>query len=142
MADEPNTEALDEAQPGPARPREDLLLTALVVMANDHGGQVTVTLSVGGAAVSGNLVGRDVWLEALANRVSGSGAGFLGLLTEEFKMDGVRSADPDWQENYVHLVDARFLTGSAPWPELSTPGTLWRGRLGSVDGWAWGRLGA
>jgi len=137
----------------------DWLLQKWVDVVNTSGVSVSITLSVGGILVSGQLIGGKEYFELLRKWVEDGFAPHvrscfatlydaieeLGTIydhgfvepTEVFRLSE-RSREPDRDPPvHIHLKDARFLVGG------STPiggSVLWRGRLGSVDGFCFGIL--
>lgn len=139
----------DERGPG-QEDRGDPTLSVLVRIANAGGMSLGVTLMVGGAVVSGILVGTADFNEGLAEYIdqkSGPDGKFLADmhrkaaedLRSEFGDDFKAAFGAPYVATYIHLRDARVYTphGSVPRNE----GIFWRGRLDSVDGWSIGSLG-
>lgn len=129
----------------------DFLLALLVRIVNDDPSQVTgVTLTVRGAVISGTLASGAEYLEAMAEAVDeavrhdtsdepkpGSLATYYRDCAKRFYGDDVDG--DDMTLTFVHLRDAQVY--QAGWGHaIPTPGTWWRGRLTSVDGWMLGRL--
>lgn len=130
----------------------DPILGALVDIVNDahaNADTVTLTLSVNGAVVSGELVPAWRWLRLVDEQLGGST--FLGERAEElaeearlawaandppaqpWTADRVKNHDPTSQ--FVHLQNAQIVTGHDDYPP-----TLWRVRLTDVSGWCYGAL--
>ena len=141
-------------------PDEDLLLAVLVQASNssaDPETAVSITLTVGGLVVSGDLIPAWVWLREVRELLGGaSGSGVDGMATMfgmfaddalgdvliQDAMGGAESADPAEEAaarlpTTIHLAQARIL-GSHHSQELT--GGLWRGRLSHVSGWTFGRF--
>lgn len=144
----PGVGDLDEV----ARPlgEPDLLLSTLVGIVNQTpDATLGVTLFVHGAVVSGQIVGGAEFFEGLAEecdaavrRDTGEEAG-PDTLAGYFRDCGRRwygdEADLDAMAiTYIHLRDARVIQSNLS--QVPTPGTWWRGRLTSVDGWIFGSL--
>lgn len=129
----------------------DWFLAELVRRANEGGISVGVTLCVGGTLVSGSLIGGRAYFEriaesaAVAARDAGEAARARAFLRSPAALYGAASegaADPDDEPlAYIHLAGARFFTASGR-PMPGKDGLLWRGRLGAVDGFVLGVLGA
>jgi hypothetical protein len=127
---------------------KDIVLVQLASMANDSpSAEVGITLSVGGALVSGNLIGGPTYFKRQADAIRGVANG--ESLAEYFETFG--SAQYAGSENkdrltladlynsitFIHLSDVTVMLTNVPTVRLS----LWRGRLAAVDGWSLGRLG-
>lgn len=151
-------------------PDEDLLLAVLVQGANastDPDTSVSITLTVGGLVVSGDLVPAWVWLREVRELLAGaSGTGqdgmaaVFGMFADDALGDvlirdataGIEAIDEDDDDEdggvsvggpdtalptSIHLARARVL-GAHHSQELA--GGLWRGRLSHVSGWTFGRF--
>ncbi|WP_035463571.1 gas vesicle accessory protein GvpU [Alicyclobacillus macrosporangiidus] len=128
----------NEAQPTfPALKTQDQLLTAFVNAANNHGLELSVTLTVKGVVVSGTLISAKQFLRELGSitkGAKGNAAEAFGNAFEQLADDISETA----QASYIHLRNARICApGQAPMP---AEGSLWRGSLASVDGWYLGEL--
>ena len=129
----------------------DYNLSGLVRLANAGGVSLGVTLLVGGAVVSGLLVGAAEFFEGLADyldREAGEDAqafthgyrSFAKEFRDEIGSDFDQAVDAPYVVTYIHLRDAHvFAPGGGYLP--SNAGLFWRGRLESVDGWSIGTLG-
>ncbi|WP_019876898.1 hypothetical protein [Sporichthya polymorpha] len=135
----------------------DLLLAVLVQASNssaDPETSVSITLTVGGLVVSGDLVPAWVWLrEVRGLLVEGSGTGadgmanVFGMLADDALGDAlIRDATGSLEDEEapaqalpttIHLARAVVL-GAHHHQELA--GGLWRGRLSHVTGWTFGRF--
>jgi hypothetical protein len=145
-------------------PGEDLLLAVLVQALNsspDPEASASITLTVGGLVISGDLVPTWVWFREVRGLLSGgTGTGMDGLAhvigmfaddalgdvlirdaTNELEGDGAAgaadAAEPAELPTAIHLARARIL-GAHHAQELA--GGLWRGRLSAVSGWTFGRF--
>ena len=143
-------------------PGEDVLLAVLVQASNasaDPDTSLSITLTVGGLVVSGDLVPAWVWLREvreILGSASGTGvdgmAHVFGMLADDALGDVlIRDATGDVEDpeaatgesaeqrlpTTVHLARARIL-GAHHSQELA--GGLWRGRLSHVSGWTFGRF--
>ena len=139
---------------------EDLLLAVLVQGFNssaDPETSASITLTVGGLVVSGDLVPAWVWfreVRGLLSTGSGSGADGMADVFGMFADDAlgevlIREATGDVEDvddapppegilpTTIHLTRAVIL-GSHHSQELA--GGLWRGRLSHVSGWTFGRF--
>ena len=120
----------------------DWLLTSLVNIANRTSTTIGITLHVGGALISGTLIGGTEYFTKFADMFSG---GFedpelSSDVREEYRRfaSAYQDADDNRQPSYIHLIDARFYDSSGN--GIPTEGTLWRGRLEAVDGFSLGRF--
>lgn len=104
---------------------------------------VGLTLTVGGAIVTGQLVGRSEWFAGL-HEAHGDR---LAAVSEPFKKFDERVTEKRGEEgdptrfNYIHLKGARYLTGAGFAPTEDDAGMFWRGRLTEVSGWSFGMFG-
>jgi hypothetical protein len=123
----------------------DSLLAALVHVAESLSVELTITVFVGGQAISGLLVAEAKWLDEVAvefERAGEGGAGFaeafrssaadsqLRRISESVAAE-VRERAPYPTILYAHLLSAR-VHGEAGW---SKPGRSIRLRLADVSGW-------
>ncbi|MFN3944613.1 MAG: hypothetical protein ACK4K7_06775 [Allosphingosinicella sp.] len=127
------------------KPHTDWFLASLTSLAN-KGLTFPVTLFVGGAAISGILVGGKTYFDEFSRMMRRSfrdneeSADIMASFVDQcgsFYGDAAEiAARPP---EYVHLVEARlFHPGADPVPKAD--GVLWRGKLASVDGFCWGTL--
>jgi hypothetical protein len=153
-----------QAADGATRPHADpdWMLATLVETVNAVGGDtlgISVTVMAGGGVLTGYLISE-------ASYYRGYGALWSALTTDEAARDRSRAqyealaqaADAAHAEManattagttagtppasaYVHLRDARLVTGTALMPNAQA-GMLWRGRLADISGFALGALGA
>ncbi|WP_109507344.1 hypothetical protein [Nocardioides speluncae] len=121
----------------------DAGLSALANLMQRHdGASLTVTLSVSGSLVTGDLVGRNTWLDQQHRQFADLDKA-VGEIAAQLReglrrpADGERDAEGEvFVERYVHLVNARYVVGGSFVPAQG--GMFWRGRLQSVDGWSLG----
>ncbi|MEU4066225.1 hypothetical protein AB0F25_28130 [Streptomyces wedmorensis] len=142
MTDSEETPQENEEQlkyPDVVEPVLDLDLRLLVLMVNteeNRGTSVSITLHVPGGLVSGELIGREDYLDRLDRVASGAGmsgiVGFRRKAAEVLREAGVRKTDdlPRW----IHLQDAAVVGPNGRL--LTFP--VWRGRLADVAGWSLG----
>lgn len=142
MAEAKDTDVSLDQEPNPASP--DWYLQTLVQVANESDATFPVTLYVNGLLVSGILIGGHKFFTELGVQFTQFFGGeseetteIVGSLTspgEIYYRDGNSDTPPPPQ--YVHLKEARvFSPGQQPIP---ANGSLWRGRLASVDGFSLG----
>ncbi|GAA1395396.1 hypothetical protein ACFQZ4_54105 [Catellatospora coxensis] len=122
----------------------DHLLRILAGAAQELSFKMSMTVNIGGATVLGVLIGRDVWVEELTAVAAKAGPGgqslgesFQGLFQS---VDLNRPADEEPVYGYLHLRDARYLSGGAVSPQYPNAGFLWRGRISEINGWTLGSL--
>lgn len=147
MSDERSASTGTARSPGrPADGAVDTLLVALVTAIDRAGGELGVTLNVGGCVVSGLLSPEADYVRGIATDFRAAGAQELADAFDESGgaegLEGDRG-DPVPREEravYLHLREARvFAPGETPLP--TDRGVWWRGRLDRVDGWFFGHLG-
>lgn len=113
-------------------------LSVMVDQCENTGIEMGVTLTVGGAIISGVLIGRTKWTEELAE--FGEGNFFAKAIrdaNEELTKPGGEDDDEPAFESFIHLREARFWSPRGP---ITKQGSLWRGRLSEVQGWSLGVL--
>lgn len=105
---------------------------ALLVAALDRNPSESLglTLTVGGAVVSGRAVGEAAYWRHLAEHQADG-------LSQHFLHNSQHPVDAT--PTYVHLLDcAHWIGGPGPLPADAR--ACWRGRLADVQGWTLGRL--
>ncbi len=114
----------------------------------------SITLSVGGILVSGELTGGAQYFNGFADDLAMSGLSsetadlfrrFGEIYTQQKEQEDKEQEDNDGKTNpppqYIHLRNARiFHPGGNPIP--TNRGVWWRGRLEAVDGFILGSLSA
>jgi hypothetical protein len=123
----------------------DGLLRMFAKLVQEVDAEIGITLNVGGACVTGRLVGRDKWLEAFASWTEEEGelAGTIGRSLQR-ALERADLEDPISDEvpyRFLHLKDAFLVSGDGLMP-TSGRGALWRGRISQVSGWSLGNLAA
>ncbi|MGD1219983.1 hypothetical protein AB9Q10_16320 [Streptomyces krungchingensis] len=110
----------------------DKLLERIIKRVNDGADRFDITLTVGGALITGRLTPRAAWLEsniAVLNDVES-----MKLFADEFAAEG-GSLD---NEEYLHLTEAKTVFGvEIPIP---TGAGFLRIPAVSVDAWSIGRV--
>jgi hypothetical protein len=101
-----------------------------VRIANEHNKDNGITLSVGGAVISGILISDRQYFEQLAIETHTEAFSSLG----DYKPENIEHIPL----NYIHLKDAKIINGATAIP--SSGGRLWRGKIASVDGFSLGTL--
>lgn len=134
-------------------PDVDWLLQNLVAVVN-RGLIVYITLTVGGAMISGEAISRVKYFEELREAFrDGRDQEDPNVMDEwvrihasNFAVDleeGAEAAEARSRMSppgFIHLRNARlYQTSALPIP--SSGGVLWRGRLSAIDGFHLGRLG-
>ena len=128
----------------------DPVLAALYSAITGSGGEIGVSLLVGGNWVTAMLCSPRSWYEQVAHLVDTQADGGFGLVFRELGRNiyptddevdaGVADPPPsDSIVGFVHLRDARTIstTGSIP----TDAGGLVRLRIDQIDGWMIGNLG-
>lgn len=110
----------------------DKLLERLIKRVNDSATPFDITLTVGGALITGRLIPRKVWLET--NITVLRQGDDMQEFADEFAIEG-GSFDT---EEYLHLLGAKTIFGEEP-PIAAGTGLL-RIPTGRVDSWAVGRV--
>jgi hypothetical protein len=145
---------MDASDDRKSEDREDWFLQTLVSIANRFKEEVGfgITLFVGGALVSGILVGGRHYFLGFAEEFAAGAAEddvkanleeSIGSLTRIYDEPDAAGADDEMEHldppRYIHLKDARvYAAGSEPVP--GNRGVWWRGRLDAVDGFVLGQL--
>jgi hypothetical protein len=128
----------------------DPVLAVLYSAVTSSGGEVGMSLLVGGTWVSGMLCSPRSWYEQVAHLVDQSTDGGFGLVFRELGRNiyptddeveaGVAESRPDDRPiGFLHLRDARTVSTSGTVP--TDMGGLLRLRIEQVDGWLVGNLG-
>jgi hypothetical protein len=123
----------------------DPLLARLVMDVNtrDADDSLSITLTVGGAIVSGKLGSRTAYNRAcmwhLDQGAERNSAGIRAAFHADVEAD---EASPSAWPSYVHVRDVRFFdaTGASVPRGRHWPSVWWRGRIEAVDGWTLGEL--
>lgn len=132
-------EANDDSQDldEPAEPVCDGLLEALNHMTNESGpgARLGITMTTNGAILTGIMVPRDEWLEQMKTHFGEDDNSQVSQLWQHFTRDHVeRAPDGDPMDWFVHLIEARYITGSHRLP--GEGGMRIRVRLTEIDSWA------
>ncbi len=132
----------------PNAPIVDLVLSVLVKAVNTgETSNLGVSLLVGGSWLTGSMIGGRMWFDQLAQLVDektgGEGGQLFHMIGEtaypsESERLAVGKAPLDADPGFVHLRDARLLSGAAV--RVPEPGGLVRIKLSSIDGWLIGIL--
>ncbi|MEN5216836.1 gas vesicle accessory protein GvpU [Pseudomonas pudica] len=121
----------------------DQILQWAVDTANAHkGNQFPITLTIGGNLVSGILISADAYLDEWAEQFSSNFSGDIQTRVRD-EVLGWKDEGAPYEERYVpsqfiHLKQAETYTSSGR--PIVAGGSLWRGKLNSVDGFSLGRL--
>jgi hypothetical protein len=127
----------------------DWFLQQLIEFA-ELGVELPIILSIGGSHINGNLIGGNRYFKELSELMSSSQVtsdvesvpGTLSKLFESYQdiypQGDERPAFGTAKPNYIHLRDAKWhsFDGKA----LPSTGSLWRGKVSSVDGFMIGKL--
>lgn len=133
-------------------PYRDLMLASFVNLANQASlGELGLSLMVGGAWVSGQLVGARAWFEGLARSLDEAGAaeGFADVIRmvgasvypsdSELEAAGEPPGDDVALPSFLHLRDAQVIASDGR--HVPSKGGYVRVRVDSVAGWMLGRIG-
>ncbi|MBP5802372.1 hypothetical protein J2D78_09785 [Microbacterium maritypicum] len=140
----PETPFIDDVTPDELRVK-DWMLEDLVRIFDNDGSAIGITIQSNGATISGLLIGADEYLRRVGETFEQSPVPDMKVLPELW---GKSLADTnDWlaerdsrglarpARRFLHMRDARILTGSQP---VNVP--LWRGNLSDITGWALGSI--
>ncbi|HEU4457001.1 MAG TPA: gas vesicle accessory protein GvpU [Longimicrobium sp.] len=113
---------------------QDYALEVLVSLAEKHDFNVTMTLSVRGSVVTGELISSREWGKAFAAQ--------LGHDAESMRRDEGAKAETATDDaapiEFVHLRNASYIGGAGLIP--ASGGLLWRGKASQVDAFSVGML--
>lgn len=122
----------------------DVILAVLVDSMNRSTGELSITLSVSGNVISGDLIGMKEFFTLCSERVKAAEiqenpdtANEKGSLSTYLKEVIVDPEDIQNPPHYIHLKDARYITSKQSIPNI---GMLWRGRMSEVSGWSLGKI--
>lgn len=127
----------------------DWLLESTIQYLVNQGAELTITLTVGGAYVTGTLTSGKRYFEELGKAVATASqdpddmAEWLGETWKGYASlyEKPDDAPDEWQPHpvaYVHLRNARYIApGGAQMPDIPI---LWRGKLSSIDGFSLGAI--
>jgi hypothetical protein len=131
---------------------KDWFLADLIRVFAQSGVEFPLTLSVGGAMISGRLVSGKRYFEGVAEVMSSGRTNneevrklLVRMLEQNVRIyERPEDAPEGWvppEPGFIHLMDARVFTpGRQPLPE--NQGVLWRGKLNAIDGFWFGELRA
>ncbi|MBB4055092.1 MULTISPECIES: gas vesicle accessory protein GvpU [Pseudomonas] len=123
----------------------DQLLQWLVNNTNAHpNNQHSITLTVGGNLISGKLISADAYFKKMTDHLAADFSAEDGS-REIFKEEASHWNTPPITENgllpppqFIHLEAAEIYSSNER--PILPGGSLWRGKLSSVDGFNLGRL--
>lgn len=129
---------------------KDWFLQSTIETIIAHGVEIGITLTVGGAIVSGMLISGKKYFEELgdtlaaASEAEGDMQSVIGNAWKQYTAiyDQPDDAPEDWQPpaaSFIHLRNAKFYAPGQP-PIPSNRGVLWRGKLASIDGFSIGNF--
>ena len=122
----------------------DEVLQALVATLDDSDrGSVTMTLGVNGCLVTGTVVGERRWFLDLEMAHAELREGFTTPLRRRMvdEREGETTETDPVEVRFVHMKDARYLTGAGFVPNERATGLFWRARLAHVSSWSFGVIG-
>lgn len=120
----------------------DEILQVLVATA-DASSELSVgmTLAANGCVVTGLLIGERRWFTELETEHPDLRTGFTTPLRKRM-VDAEEGHEIDVNERrFVHLKNARYLTGGGFAPNVRSTGFFWRGRLAHISAWSFGEVG-
>jgi hypothetical protein len=127
------------------RPNVDWYLQTLVSMANEHGVEMGITLTLGGTVVTGQLIGGKTYFETFAEVFGNAWSEdeqarkeMRATMARPAEMYGPKKADSAGP-SFIHLKNAKIRTPDGC--SMPDQGVLWRGRLSEVSGFFLGILG-
>lgn len=140
----------DSSQVGIDPEKTDWFLETIVRVYAGNGITLGVTLTVGGACITGTLISGKRYfteLSAMLRAVSKSDGDIAEVISDTVKTytglyDKPEDAPDDWDERpvgYIHLMGARYVSPSGE-QMPSAPGMLWRGKLSAVDAFSVGEI--
>ncbi len=100
----------------------DAYLQSLVLWASGEQGDVTITLTLNGALVTGRVVSEGEYFEGVAKEWEVSTETLEDIMGRHYEAEGAPF--------YFHLRDAKVISGDGG----TTTVDWWRGRLEAVDG--------
>lgn len=132
-------------------PGADWLLTWLVWLANKFNLSQGVTLHVGGLVVTGSIISGKEYLDSVADLhypkdidAKSENETWRKLIADGFRhftpfyIDDSGNPRDDTAPAYIHLKDVRIVSGGGQVHPIS--GTLWRGKIASVDAFLVGSM--
>lgn len=122
--------------------QSDWLIQWFARFVNDTTASVPLTFTVGGNLISGDLISEDAYFEQLANDFSGA----ISEGAREAAKQLILTLKPPLQTDedqriacqFVHLRNAQVFTDASK--PIVSGGTLWRGKISSVEGFHLGSL--
>jgi len=128
----------------PMQPVDWLFQQFVHAVATDVNAELPVILAIGGAVVSGRLIGPRRYFQEfgaeIAKNLNASEEqrqalqrGYMDLAEKNDESLRRRVAEDSSPLQFFYLRDARFIGGVAL---SSAEGLLWRGRVASIDGWS------
>jgi len=122
----------------------DWLLASLISHSDNFGTSWKITLTVGGRFITGELISGRTYFEEMSEIVKNAGFGiiadslsrFSGIYPEPHTGGG--EPPPFSKPTYIHLRRARMVGMNGNY--IPASGALWRGKLGSVEGFSFGEL--
>lgn len=119
----------------------DEILQVLVNTANKSVElSVSMTVAVSGCLVTGLLIGERRWFTEMEAGLPDMREGITTAFRKAV-VDDRNGADIEDDPQYIHLKNARYLTGGGFAPNLRATGFFWRGRLAHVSAWSFGEIG-
>jgi hypothetical protein len=140
VAEQPDLPAADNSERLPIGTYDPYLsayISLTVGVDDEHtDGTASITLTVPGAVVSGQIIARTVWAERLAKGAEASSPQAAKAMRElyGFFEEGLAEVPVGERERvHIHLRDAYVYQGTG---SLPLHFDVWRGRLTEVSGWS------
>lgn len=121
-----------------------MMILAMLEEDSTNKSALSVTLQVGGALVTGELISHGRWQDEFRAWLAtiGGSSDVLATVIDAVNRE-LQDQDEDELMQFLHLRDAKFITNYAGSMEGITPQgperPLWRTRIAEVQGWSLGR---
>ncbi|MDX6761566.1 MULTISPECIES: hypothetical protein [Streptomyces] len=112
---------------------DDLLRDIAAKVESEQTNQMSLTVVVNGAVITGRLAPERVWRQRVAEVLRDSDQ--LGPFAEVFSSPGATAGHPSGPPSHLHFHVARILQGPVGIPET---GGMYRIALGDVSAWTVG----
>jgi hypothetical protein len=124
---------------------DDAVLLMFLSLVEEEGIEVAITLNVGGAVVSGTLIGASAYYEGIKESSKDIQDSTMSkIITKKFtdlnegylkqKQEQDNKEDKENTATFIHLKQARYL-GISGQPTTNSV-NWWRGKISSVDGFS------
>jgi hypothetical protein len=139
---------MEESLVTPVNKPSDLILELLIrykegiEKKEEEHQEFSITLNVAGMLITGDLISYDTYLKDFLDGAIAKAFQTVEKQYKSFKQE-MEEIDKEAEEkphNFIHLKNAKFIIPGQPPVPGEQEGTLWRGRLSSVDGFVIGKL--